>query len=224
MNLTTTAEPQPAPIRTPFVPAPPLRLQSRRWTDRVPAAAVPWRLLDALPTPVVIVGREREVLHRNAAGACAGALDCLTLAHGRICAFAGTASDRLEAVLLRAQWGDPSDVVITVWTTQRPALWRVRVAPFADREAGTPSNPAALLMIDPPPDGARLTGVLERLFDLTPSERRVLGLLLADRSPREIAGELQIAVTTVRTHLQSLFAKTGTRRQSELVALAWSAA
>ncbi|HEU0202427.1 MAG TPA: LuxR C-terminal-related transcriptional regulator [Burkholderiaceae bacterium] len=62
--------------------------------------------------------------------------------------------------------------------------------------------------------------MLERLFDLTPAERRVFGLLLADRSPREIAGELRIAVTTVRTHLQSLFAKTGTRRQSELVALA----
>ncbi|HEU0205026.1 MAG TPA: helix-turn-helix transcriptional regulator [Burkholderiaceae bacterium] len=165
------------------------------------------------------------MLHRNAAAACAGALDCLLLAHGRACGFAGAASDRLEAALLRAQWGEASDVLVTVWAARRPALRRVRVLPVTACDAvPNLSDAAALLMIDPPPDGARLSSVLERLFDLTPAERRVFGLLLADRSPREIAGELRIAVTTVRAHLQSLFAKTGTRRQSELVALAWSAA
>jgi DNA-binding CsgD family transcriptional regulator len=52
----------------------------------------------------------------------------------------------------------------------------------------------------------------------------VLALLLDDCRPREIAEELKLSITTVRSHLKALFAKTDTRRQSELVALAWSAA
>lgn len=65
---------------------------------------------------------------------------------------------------------------------------------------------------------------LARLFRLTCAESRVLAHLTNDRRPSEIAAALGVSITTVRSHLKALFAKTGTRRQSELVALAWSAA
>lgn len=67
------------------------------------------------------------------------------------------------------------------------------------------------------PPGPRALGALQQLFRLTGAEGRVLGLLLEGLSPAEIAAALSVEITTVRTQLRALFAKTGTRRQSELL-------
>ena len=37
--------------------------------------------------------------------------------------------------------------------------------------------------------------------------------------PMQMAEQLSVSITTIRTHLQRLFDKTGTRRQAELVRL-----
>jgi LuxR family maltose regulon positive regulatory protein len=47
---------------------------------------------------------------------------------------------------------------------------------------------------------------------LTDSETRVLGYLPTNLSAPEIARELSVTVTTVRTHLRHLFAKLGAYR------------
>ena len=52
---------------------------------------------------------------------------------------------------------------------------------------------------------------------LTPTEARMLGLVVKGLDTVVAAKKLGIARTTARTHLQRLFAKTGTARQSELV-------
>lgn len=52
---------------------------------------------------------------------------------------------------------------------------------------------------------------------LTPSEARMLGLVCEGLDTIAASERLGIAKTTARTHLQRLFAKTGTTRQSELV-------
>jgi len=56
-------------------------------------------------------------------------------------------------------------------------------------------------------------------FDLTPAEARVALSLTAGRTPAEVAGHLQIAVGTVRTHLKRAYDKTKTRGQRELAEL-----
>ncbi len=59
--------------------------------------------------------------------------------------------------------------------------------------------------------------MLERAFGLTPAETRV-GMLLAEgESVHAIAQQQGVSVTTVRSHLKSLFQKTGIHRQAELV-------
>src|SRR5215469_10236182 len=58
------------------------------------------------------------------------------------------------------------------------------------------------------------------VFDLSPAEIRILQRLLAGRAPAEIADDLAVALPTVRKHLASIFAKTDTSRQSDLVRLA----
>jgi DNA-binding CsgD family transcriptional regulator len=61
------------------------------------------------------------------------------------------------------------------------------------------------------------------LFGLTQAEFRVLALMIEDISPRLIAEHLRISLPTVRTHLQRIRQKTGTRRFSDLIRLALAA-
>lgn len=54
-------------------------------------------------------------------------------------------------------------------------------------------------------------------YRLTAAECEVLALLLRGSTPAEIAATRGVAVSTVRTQLKRLFAKSGTRRQADLV-------
>jgi DNA-binding CsgD family transcriptional regulator len=56
-------------------------------------------------------------------------------------------------------------------------------------------------------------------FGLTPAEARLASIIAAGGNPERAAEELKIAKATARNHLKAIFAKTGTRRQGELVAL-----
>lgn len=65
--------------------------------------------------------------------------------------------------------------------------------------------------------------ILSGLFDLTPAEARLAVVLATGRSVQEAALEIGIAVKSARTYLERIFRKTGTSRQSQLVALLTSA-
>jgi DNA-binding CsgD family transcriptional regulator len=64
-----------------------------------------------------------------------------------------------------------------------------------------------------PPD------VIAETYKLTPTELRVLTALVEIGGVPDVAAALGVAETTVKTHLARLFAKTGARRQAELVKL-----
>lgn len=55
---------------------------------------------------------------------------------------------------------------------------------------------------------------------LSPREKQVLGLILKDKSNKEIADELHISVRTVETHKQNLISKTGAKSVAGLVVFA----
>jgi DNA-binding CsgD family transcriptional regulator len=61
--------------------------------------------------------------------------------------------------------------------------------------------------------------VLKRVFGLTSTEARLAIELTDGRSPEEIAVTTRVTVGTVRKQLATVFSKTNTHRQSELVAL-----
>ena len=69
--------------------------------------------------------------------------------------------------------------------------------------ASTPASPAA-----PPPDG------------LTRRELEVLALIAEGLSNREIAAQLYLSEATVKTHVNRIFAKTGSRDRAQAVAYA----
>lgn len=61
--------------------------------------------------------------------------------------------------------------------------------------------------------------LIARTFKLTPTELRVLFAIVDVGGVPETARTLQIAETTIKTHLSRVFAKTGTKRQADLVKL-----
>jgi DNA-binding CsgD family transcriptional regulator len=61
--------------------------------------------------------------------------------------------------------------------------------------------------------------IIAALFDLTPAEARVARGIAQGQSPAEMARQLRVSPETVRTQLKRVFAKTSTRRQSELARL-----
>lgn len=58
-----------------------------------------------------------------------------------------------------------------------------------------------------------------RTFGLSTAEARLLPPLLRGSAPAEIAAELGVKVSTVRSQLSAIFAKTGTLRQQDLIRL-----
>jgi DNA-binding CsgD family transcriptional regulator len=90
------------------------------------------------------------------------------------------------------------------------------IAPsFAFPEAGVP---AALVWISDPSRAIALdAAVLKEAFDFTPTETRVAELFVAGKTLRVIADELGVELTTIRTHVQRLMAKTDTHRQPDLM-------
>ncbi len=58
-----------------------------------------------------------------------------------------------------------------------------------------------------------------QLYGLTPSELRVSLAMAPNLSPQDAADNLGLAVTTVKSHLQHIFTKTGTNKQSDLMQL-----
>jgi DNA-binding CsgD family transcriptional regulator len=95
------------------------------------------------------------------------------------------------------------------------------VAPFRPaRDAiGGPTPAAIVFLRDPERSIAPEMAALQGLFGLTPAEAIVARQLVSGRSVGEIAARHRLSLNTVRTHLKNIFAKTGVRRQTELVTL-----
>jgi DNA-binding CsgD family transcriptional regulator len=108
-------------------------------------------------------------------------------------------------VVLRGKGAEPS----------RPLI--LRSVPLKPEASSGPHTVVVLVDLDTAPGPS--TEALQKIFGLTPSEARLAIEVTKGRSPEEIAASHGVAVGTTRKQLASVFAKTGTHRQAELVAL-----
>jgi DNA-binding CsgD family transcriptional regulator len=100
------------------------------------------------------------------------------------------------------------------------ADWLALVSPCPRHLEHLPvRTPAAVLRIIETEPRASLSAAHAELFDLSPREGEVAGALLAGHSLESLCALLRISRNTAKVHLQSIFRKTGTNRQSELVHL-----
>ncbi|MEQ1593406.1 MAG: helix-turn-helix transcriptional regulator [Thiobacillus sp.] len=92
----------------------------------------------------------------------------------------------------------------------------VMAAPLAGGQTGAGDMVAvfATCLNSLPPD---LEPNLRRFYALTPMEAKLAAALVAGDSLKEFAERAQIGEATVRTHMKHVLAKTGVRRQAELV-------
>nr|WP_277397969.1 LuxR C-terminal-related transcriptional regulator [Paraburkholderia sp. Ac-20340] len=61
--------------------------------------------------------------------------------------------------------------------------------------------------------------VLATAFDLSPAECRIVHMLVDGFTAKEIAARVNVQYDTVRKQLQSIYLKTATRRQPDLLRL-----
>jgi DNA-binding CsgD family transcriptional regulator len=145
-----------------------------------------------------------------------GGVLALAAESGQQAAFA-----RLVAGCCLASGGEGPAGERALWLAGAPGAV-VSVLPYPGSETfGMRRGSLALVLVRVlhPPDPDALAGQLRRLFRLAPAEAR-LAAALADGKPLKEAGMASgIAASTARFYLEQIFRKTGTHRQSELVAL-----
>lgn len=99
----------------------------------------------------------------------------------------------------------------------RPGL-SVAVSAIGGETSWASIVPAAFVLVtDPSAQPVPPDEMVRELFGLTSAEMRVAARLAAGDSPEHVARALGVSITTVRWHLASLYRKTGTGRQAELV-------
>jgi DNA-binding CsgD family transcriptional regulator len=91
---------------------------------------------------------------------------------------------------------------------------------FVGRKVSGPFAAAAAIFVQDPVTVPVLPGVaLAKIYGLTPAEVRVLLAMSPGFGIKEAADILGIGETTAKTHLQRIFSKTGTSKQTELMIL-----
>jgi DNA-binding CsgD family transcriptional regulator len=99
-----------------------------------------------------------------------------------------------------------------------PVVLRILPVPAAARVPFLGARALVTLTVIERRRGPHVT-LLIGAFGLTPAEARLASIIAEGRGPEQAAEELGISKATARNHLKAIFAKTATRRQSELVAL-----
>lgn len=110
------------------------------------------------------------------------------------------------------------DPIVVPRRAKRPLL--IRVLPV-DGAARSPFLGARALLVfsDLQGKSGPQPQLLSRIFGLSQAEAKLAVVIAAGHSPQEAAAKLGIARETARNQLKAVFAKTGTHRQGELIAL-----
>jgi len=184
-------------------------------------------VLDHLPTAVLALDPElRLVVANRAAEELAATGDCLKIAGGKLELRDPDARDALRVAVggLAAASRGHGTAAGDSFPISRPSLACPYVATAIPIRPLVPidkTNGACCLLLIEDPDRRDVPPVrrLEQMWGLTPAEARAAALLASGLSPREISVQLEISFNTVRSHLQMIFLKTDTSRQSDLIRL-----
>lgn len=182
--------------------------------------------LEVVRHGVIVVAGEHLVINLNSAAErilCAE--DGVCMRSGHIAATTTHAEQELHCAIQSALAADGSAVRTgRSLTCVRPSGKRayvIHVLPSHRRNADEPLRQpmAVVLIIDPEDEPEPAAALLRRLYHLTEAEAQVALHVMHGANLKQIADELSISWTTVRTHLQHVFDKTDTHRQAELVRL-----
>jgi DNA-binding CsgD family transcriptional regulator len=202
-------------------------LVARRLRESGMTVAAVAELLEDNPTGIVLLSHSGKVIVANhAAREMAGRADSFLLRHDRIEALRQTDDAVLQRLIASATGRNDTAAVgrggpLRLLRKSGLRDYLVMVAPLciASEVFDRPEVVACVLVTDPEAAVKRPRTMLRQIYGMTESEMRVAGRLVSGDSVEEAAGALAITVPTLRVHLGSLFRKTETRRQGELIRL-----
>lgn len=187
-------------------------------------------LMEQSPTGVLLLGPAGRIVFANrAARAMAETADAFLLRGERIEAVERQSQQALQRLIAGAT-GRAARVdaarggVIRLPRKSGKAHLALVAAPLGSATGWAEAGPVAFILItDPETATMRPEAMIRQLFDLSPAEARVAQRLMTGDSPEQVAATLNVTIATARWHLASLYRKTGTSRQAELVRLLLSA-
>lgn len=185
------------------------RVQDQQLTSQMAA-------LDAVGTPVALLDRKGKLI--AASERFSALLDDLIIdSSGRLHLVDPEADNRFARVLSCPKGGGAS---IAIRNRVNVGTAILHLVP-ATRNARDLFSTVAYFALVARPDNSVLPSadIIAALFDLTPTEARVARGVAMGRSMGELAQEMKISQETIKSHLKKAFAKTSTRRQSELALL-----
>jgi DNA-binding CsgD family transcriptional regulator len=185
------------------------------------------RALDSLTTAIFLIGADGALLYMNdAAKRLIGSDAVLAVDNNGLSArdlrVSKAFEDCLQGVLneephasnqaqkFSLHWGEHENLTATL-------------VPLADSKladlCGTPSTSAAVFIQEPTKDQHEAVREIAGRYGLSHSEARILEKLSPSESVKSLAIALGLSENTIKTHLQHIFQKTQTRKQSELIEL-----
>lgn len=199
------------------------KLEEGRWTAM--------SALDQIPMGVVVVGMDASILCANkAARIMASSHDGFIFRSNKIWGARSQDTQRLHGEIEQAiksvrDGGNPGGFprIVQLTRAQGSSLY-VRIQVVTEHEDTfrnmSLTRPVGILFIsDPNVPEETIPELLQRMFGLTPAESRLTESLVKGCDLKQTQAELHISENTARTHLKSVFRKTATSSQSELVKL-----
>jgi DNA-binding CsgD family transcriptional regulator len=170
-------------------------------------------VIDSLSLGVFVVGIGGAIVHANAqAHEILVSNDLLCAVNGRLMATDPRTNPVLRDALVAATIDGASRALSM--TSRGGMRHVVEVLPLRESQ-----RRAAVFVAKAIFEAASCPDIIRRVYQLTPTELRVLFAIVDLGGVPEVAIALGIANSTVRTHVGHLFRKTGTNRQADLVKL-----
>jgi DNA-binding CsgD family transcriptional regulator len=184
-------------------------------------------MLDGLSPAIFLLDAEGQIVHGNAAGrSVLDKAEVLRAVHNRLTAIDPQVDQALHAAFLAAgkndaeNGGKGSALPMKDRAGERYVAHVLPLTASEKRRTGAaPTAVAALFVRKAELEAEPSSEVIGKTYKLTPTELRVLREIVNVGGVRQVAGNLGVADTTIKTHLGRLFEKTGVSRQADLVKL-----
>jgi DNA-binding CsgD family transcriptional regulator len=162
-------------------------------------------LMDELAYGVLVTELDGSVVHVNkAARRELGRTNLLRISRNQLHASRTDHNQTLQSAIGKVAQGKRSMITLALQDSEGLTL---AVLPLKD-EVGSSSDRAALLFQRPSVCGSLMLCFFARSHGLTSTEEHVLGILCEGYTAPQIALQMKVAVSTVRSHVRSLCAKT----------------
>lgn len=181
--------------------------------------------LDLIAMPTILLDEfSRVALCNHAAQRLLAGRRDLWVENGHLFSRTGAVTQRLNLEITKAIYashgggGDLPEVVLLPRLGKRDLM--LLISPMRRGGGGAPRASGALLFaFDPEAAPAVQAELVQRLFGLSDAEACLAVALCAGRTLEEASVERGTTLNTVRSQLKSIFGKTGTNRQADLVSV-----